>query len=150
MRYLIPVLFLASLPLAAQSKMDSDPVHRSNTVLGGQKDLKDVDDPHGRTLLGVVRNAQNQPVPFALVYLKNLKSETSRSILTGKDGTYHFYGLRRTTDYEVSAENKGLASPTRKLSHYDTRQEPYFSLTLSIPAPPHTAAAPPAPAPAKQ
>ncbi len=146
MRHLIPVLFVASLPLAAQSHMDSDPVHRSNTVLGGQKDLKDVEDPHGRTLLGVVRDAQNQPVPYALVYLKNLKTEGSRSIMTAKDGTYHFYGLNRATDYEVSAENKALASPPRKLSHYDTRQEPYFSLTLSQPAPPHTATASTTPA----
>ena len=146
MRHLIPVLLLASLPLAAQSHMDSDPVHRSNTVLGGQKDLKDVEDPHGRTLLGVVRDGQNQPVPYALVYLKNLKTEGSRSIMTAKDGSYHFFGLNRQTDYEVSAENKGLASPPRKLSHYDTRQEPYFSLALTVPAPPHTAAAAPAPA----
>ncbi len=99
------------------------------------------DDPNGRSLVGVVHDASDNGVPMALVRLKNLRTGKVRNYIAGKDGVYRFDYLSPKDDYSVFAELKGMQSPMRKLSKYDTRPEPYFRLVLSEPVPPPAAEA---------
>ncbi len=149
MRHFILLALAASLlplPAAAQSKESQE--SQPHASFDGQKNKyeppkKDdaVDDPNGRSLIGIVRNANDQAVPFSLVRLKNVRTGRVRTIVAAKDGAYRFDGLSPKIDYQVSAESKGMRSTVRKLSLYDTRPLPYFSLVLSEPVPPPAAEA---------
>ncbi len=138
-RLAFPLLLAASLPFALPAQSKQDQAGKPHAWVGGEKPIHtkkedDVDDPNGRDLIGIVRDTQGAAVPSALVHMKNVRTGKVRSIVATHDGTYRFQGLNRNDDYEISAELKGLASPTRKLSLYDTRPNPYFSLVLSQPA----------------
>ncbi|HBY59333.1 MAG TPA: carboxypeptidase regulatory-like domain-containing protein [Solibacterales bacterium] len=87
-------------------------------------------DTSVRALTGVVRDAEENPVEGAVVKLKDMKTLQVRSFITPADGTYHFHGLSRTVDYEVKADSKGAATPTRTLSSFDDRLKAIINLKL--------------------
>ena len=84
-----------------------------------------------RDIQGAVTSPEDQPVGGAVVYLKNLKTLMVTSFYTKEDGTYYFHGLSPDIDYEVRAESKGMASPTRKLSSFDSRKQAGINLKLA-------------------
>ena len=51
-----------------------------------------------RVLTGVVMDKNDQPIPNAVVYLKNEKTLNVRSFFAQKDGTYRFPQLERNVD----------------------------------------------------
>ncbi len=141
MQKLTSVVILAfALPVfgAAQSK-ESQEVQPHVTYDGKKYDAPKnpdaPDDLNGRSLVGVVHDENDNAVPMALVRLKNLRTGKVRNYIAGKDGAYRFDYLSPKDDYQVFAQLKGMQSPVRKLSKYDTRPEPYFRLVLSEPAP---------------
>ena len=87
-------------------------------------------DTSVRTLEGIVRDANDNPVEGAVVKLKDTKTLQVRSFITPADGTYRFHGLSRGTNYEVKADHDKAASPTRKLSVFDDRLKPIINLKL--------------------
>jgi hypothetical protein len=84
-----------------------------------------------RDVLGAVTSPEDQPVGGAVVFLKNLKTLMVTSFYTKDDGTYSFHGLSPDIDYELRAESKGLASPSKTLSSFDTRKQAVINLKLS-------------------
>jgi hypothetical protein len=87
-------------------------------------------DEDGRTVQGVVSGADDAGIVGAVVYLKNTKTLQVRSFITQQGGSYFFHGLSPDVDYELRAENKGVSSPTKTLSSFDTRKA--ASLNLKI------------------
>lgn len=79
-------------------------------------------EDHTRTLNGHVYNGQDQPIPKAIVYLKNTKTLQVKTYISEADGSYHFPALSPTIDYEVSAEHNGVRSDTKTLSAFDSRK----------------------------
>jgi hypothetical protein len=84
-----------------------------------------------RDVLGVVTSPEDQPVAGAVVFLKNLKTLMVTSFYTKDDGTYSFHGLSPDIDYELRAEAKGLSSPAKTLSSFDTRKQAAINLKLN-------------------
>lgn len=84
-----------------------------------------------RSVSGQVTSAENAGVSGAVVYLKNVKTMAVRSFITKADGTYYFHELSPDLDYELRAESKGLASPVKTLSAFDTRKEAVINLKLA-------------------
>lgn len=84
----------------------------------------------GRTVQGVVSAPDDAPIVGAVVYLKNTKTLQVRSFITQQNGTYFFHGLSADVDYELRAESKGLSSPTKTLSSFDTRKAASMNLKL--------------------
>jgi len=72
----------------------------------------------------------DQPIPNAVVYLKNEKTLNVRSFFTQKDGTYRFPQLERNIDYEVYAESGGKRSDTKTVSQFDDRTAPHINLRI--------------------
>jgi len=70
------------------------------------------------------------PVGGAVVKLKNLRNLQVRSFITQADGKYIFQNLSSSVDWELKAEYKGMASPARQLTIYDTRLDPVINLKL--------------------
>ena len=87
-------------------------------------------DEEGRTVQGVVSAADDAPIVGAVVYLKNTKTLQVRSFITQQNGLYFFHGLSADVDYELRAENKGVSSPTKTLSSFDSRKAANLDLKI--------------------
>jgi len=85
-----------------------------------------------RILTGIVMDKNDQPIPNAVVYLKNEKTLNVRSFFTQKDGTYRFPQLERNVDYEVYAELDGKRSDTKTVSQFDDRTAPRINLRINL------------------
>lgn len=87
-------------------------------------------DRSHRDVIGMVMLQDDTPVSGAIVKLKNMRNLQVRSFITQADGKYAFQNLSSTVDYELKAEHKGMTSPARMLTIYDTRLDPIINLRL--------------------
>jgi protocatechuate 3,4-dioxygenase beta subunit len=87
--------------------------------------------PELRTVHGTVIDKAENPVSSAIVYLKNMKTQTVKTYITREDGLYRFSGLDPNDDYQVYAEHNDMVSSTREVSSYDSRRDIDFQLKLS-------------------
>jgi len=85
-----------------------------------------------RVLMGVVTDKNDQPIPNAVVYLKNEKTLNVRTFFAQKDGSYRFPQLERNVDYEVYAEIDGKRSDTKTVSQFDDRAAPHVNLKINL------------------
>jgi len=83
-----------------------------------------------RVLTGTVMDKNDQPIPNAVVYLKNQKTLNVRTFFAQKDGGYRFPQLERNVDYEVYAELDGKRSDTKTVSQFDDRNAPHVNLRI--------------------
>ena len=83
-----------------------------------------------RTLTGVVLGKSGAPVSNAVVYLKNMKSLTVKTVIAGNDGSYRFPELSPNVDYEIYAQREGKKSDTKTLSQFDDRQKANIILRI--------------------
>lgn len=110
-RFIVPLLFVLLAPLS----------------LGAQKK----GDLQLRTVRGTVLDKDENPVPTAIVYLKNVKSQAVKTYIADDKGQYRFSGLDPNVDYEIHAEQKDLISPTRTVSSFESRSDIDMPLRLT-------------------
>ena len=91
---------------------------------------KDREDTNTRIVQGTVMDASNNPVPGAVVQLKDTKTLQVRSFFTQQNGDYHFAGLSTNVDYELKALKDGASSSSKTLSVFDSRKKPVINLKL--------------------
>ena len=89
-------------------------------ALAAQK--PDKKDEGTRLVQGQVLDPDNKAAVGAVVQLTDLRTLQIRSFITQDKGEYRFSGLRTDTDYELRADYKGMSSPTRRLTIFDTRK----------------------------
>ena len=84
-----------------------------------------------RTVRGVaVDKSTEAPVPSAVVFLTNTRTNAVRSYIADEEGNYRFSGLDPNVDYEVHAEKDGAKSATRTVSSFDNKKEIVVNLKL--------------------
>jgi hypothetical protein len=84
-----------------------------------------------RTVRGVVMDKSSEaPVPSAVVFLKNTRTNAVRSYITDDEGNYRFSGLDPNVDYEIHAEKDGAKSATRTVSSFDNKKEIVLNLKI--------------------
>jgi hypothetical protein len=93
----------------------------------GQKKPK---APTEKSVSGVVTDESGNPVPRAVVQLKNLKTLQVRSFIAKDTGEYLFMGLPLDADFELKAESNGKTSATRTLSSFDSHAEAKINLQI--------------------
>ncbi len=76
--------------------------------------------PAERSVTGTVTGADGNPLPGAVVQMKNMKTLQVRSFIAKEKGDFYFQGLSPDIDYEFTAESNGKASNTRTLSSFDS------------------------------
>lgn len=81
-----------------------------------------------RTVRGLVTDKAEKPLPNAVVFLKNSRTNVVISHFTGADGTYRFTGLDPNADYEIYAESGGEKSNPRTVSSLESRKD----ITLNL------------------
>ena len=85
-----------------------------------------------RTLTGNILDKNDNPIPNAVVYLKNQKTLSVRTYFSQSDGTYRFPQLDRNIDYELYAEKDGKRSDTKTVSQFDDRNAPHVNLRIDM------------------
>jgi hypothetical protein len=93
-----------------------------------------VSDKHdqGRNVAGQVLSKGDAPLSEAIVYLKNTKTLTIKSVITEKDGGYRFHGLTQNIDYEIYAEYQGQKSGSKTLSAFDNRSNVTLNIHIDV------------------
>jgi hypothetical protein len=97
------------------------------TFAFGQKKSK---EPQEKSVSGIVTDAGGNPVPGAVVQLKNTKTLQVRSFIAKDMGEYYFQGLATDVDYELKADANGKSSGTKTLSSFDSHPEAKINLQL--------------------
>jgi len=90
------------------------------------------DSPY-RIIQGIVKDQADNPLPGAIVQLKNTKTSKVVDFATKSDGKFAFRDLSMESNYELLAKRGDLASPVKKVSIYDTRKEVIINFTLQPP-----------------
>jgi hypothetical protein len=90
------------------------------------------DQQSSRNLTGQVLTLSDQPLPSAVVYLKNTKTLAVKSFITENDGGYRFHALAPNVDYEVYAEYQGKKSSTKTVSAFDSRANVTLNLHIDV------------------
>jgi hypothetical protein len=84
-----------------------------------------------RTVRGVVSDkSSDDPVPSAVVFLKNTRTNAVRSYIADEQGNFRFSGLDPNTDYEIHSEKDGAKSSTHTISSFDSKKEIVLNLKI--------------------
>jgi hypothetical protein len=83
-----------------------------------------------RSVHGIVTDKSDTPIPGAVVFLKNTRTNAVRSYIADDTGNYRFSGLDPNTDFELHAEKDGAKSPTRTISSFESRKEIVVNLKI--------------------
>jgi len=84
-----------------------------------------------RSIEGTVLTKEGAPVPGATVLLKDTKTLQVRSYIAQADGRYHFFGLGIEVNYELRAQAKGMSSPVKTVSVFDSHDLVKLDLKLN-------------------
>ena len=85
-----------------------------------------------RSVEGMVVDANDNPLPGAIVYLSSSTSRGVRTYIVGDDGRYAFHALPPNTDLSLQAVYHKAKSPTRTVSQFDTRATIHIDLKVPI------------------
>ncbi len=83
-----------------------------------------------RSVQGRVVNANDAPVPNAIVYLSDTRTKAVTSYITQEDGAYRFEQVSPNDDYKLWAQLEDKKSKTKTLSSFDDRS--VFHVILKI------------------
>jgi len=90
-----------------------------------------------RTVHGIAVDAGDNPIPSAIVYLVNGKTQSVKTYIADEGGNYRFSGLDPNVDYEVHAEHEDLTSATRTVSSFNSSRDIEVILKVSHKKKPH-------------
>ncbi len=128
----IPVwisLMVVSCATAVPQAVNNTPSPRDQDyVLFGRKAKKDSEQV--RALRGTVVDTAGHPVSGATVRLKDVASNSIRTVTSDNAGSFRFDELSLTQDYNVEATFKGAGSPRRTISQFDSRKTVTVELRL--------------------
>jgi hypothetical protein len=83
-------------------------------------------NPIERIATGKVVDKTDAPIPGAIVYLKNSRTNAVRTYIADEAGIFRFGELSQDTDYELWAESNGVRSKSRTISSFDNESKFYF------------------------
>jgi len=90
------------------------------------------DDAQTRTLTGQVTDKADVPLPGAVVYLQDTRTQVVKTYITDDKGNYRFSSLSPNVDYQVRAEYQGHKSDTKTLSSFDSRSYVVMHLKINM------------------
>jgi hypothetical protein len=118
--------FLGLIGLACAQQ--TDPPSKPSVVVENKEKPKK--DSVYRIIQGIVRDQSDNPLPGAIVQLKDTKTSKIVNFATKDDGKFAFRDLSMEINYELLAKRGDLATPVRKVSIYDTRKDVTINFTL--------------------
>jgi Carboxypeptidase regulatory-like domain len=89
---------------------------------------------NARTITGMVKDQNGNPIPGAIVQLKNMRTSKIVDFPTKDDGKFIFKELYMNIDYELTAKHDNITSPVKKVSIYDERKIIELTFRLEPPS----------------
>jgi hypothetical protein len=86
--------------------------------------------PQERVAEGTVVSKADAPIPGAIVYLKDTKSNAVKTYIADESGNFRFGELSQSTDYELWAESGGLHSRHKGISYISSKNNYHFTLKV--------------------
>ena len=90
--------------------------------------------PKPKNVHGLVQDLRGTPLAGARVFIRDTKTNTSRTVETGPDGIYRVFALAPTADYEIHAEFKGKSSDKKVVSSFLNREDNVMNFQLDVAA----------------
>jgi pimeloyl-ACP methyl ester carboxylesterase len=114
------LLFLIAVPaLPAEAQFGIPPRRRD-------------EGPKPKNVHGLVQDLRGKPLAGARVFIRDMKTNTSRTIETDADGIYRVFALAPTADYEIHAEFKGKSSDKKIVSSFLNREDNVVNFQLDV------------------
>lgn len=88
--------------------------------------------PKPKNIHGVVQDLRGKPLVGARVFVRDMKTNVTRTLTTEQDGTYKIFALPPKIDYEIYAEFKGKASEKRLVSSFLNREDNVLNFQLDV------------------
>lgn len=86
-----------------------------------------------REVSGSVTDQHNEPLRGAIVFLENESTLQVITYVTDNSGAWVFKRVDADTDYQLWASYRGVLSPKRNLSKFNSKSAPAFHLVLRLP-----------------
>lgn len=118
---LISVLFGFASYASAQMRSQQDKINPPSVFLDNKRYKKEKSKV--KLVQGVVKDKDENPIPKAIVELKDLRTAKTVAFITKQDGSYYFDDLALDKDYELRALNQGQATVVKSLRALDTRKK---------------------------
>ena len=83
-----------------------------------------------RTILGSVKDEDDQVVSSAMVYMKDVQAKCTIVMFADANGAFRFSSLSLDHDYEVWAESGEVKSPIRSVTSFMTQNEVTMPLRM--------------------
>ena len=128
---IVPLTFLL---LAGLAPAQDGPEQKPNVFLQNDR-VKNEKESNTRTIDGTVKDASDNPLPDAIVQLKNTKTSNIVNFATKDDGKFVFRDLPMDINYELIAKHGDVATPVKKVSVYDTRKHIIVNFQLAATKP---------------
>jgi hypothetical protein len=128
---IVPLTFLL---LACLAPAQDGPEQKPNVFLQNDR-VKNEKESNTRTIDGTVKDASDNPLPDAIVQLKNTKTSNIVNFATKDDGKFVFRDLPMDINYELIAKHGDVATPVKKVSVYDTRKHIIVNFQLAAAKP---------------
>lgn len=126
---IVTVCVAVSVPAWAQKGGGDKPnVFLENDRPSNSKDSKT------RIVTGFVKDQNDNPIPGAIVQLKDLKTSKVIDFPTKADGGFTFRDLPLDDNYELVAKHDQITSPVKKVTIYDTRKNIVLTFKLEPPS----------------
>jgi pimeloyl-ACP methyl ester carboxylesterase len=90
--------------------------------------------PQPKNIRGVVQDLRGTPLPGASVYVRDMKTNITRTLTTDQQGLYAIYALSPAVDYEVYADFRGKSSEKRFVSSFLNRPDNVLNFQLDLAA----------------
>jgi pimeloyl-ACP methyl ester carboxylesterase len=90
--------------------------------------------PKPKNVHGIVQDLRGRPLAGARVFIRDKKTNVSRTIETDAEGLYRVFALSPTVDYEIYAEFKGKASDKKIISSFLNREDNLINFQLDVAA----------------
>jgi dienelactone hydrolase len=88
--------------------------------------------PKPKNIHGIVQDSRGKPLAGARVFLKNMKTNVTRTLETDQNGEYKVYALPSAVDYELYAEFKGKISEKKFVSAFLNREDNVLNFQLDM------------------
>ena len=130
----VKVVPLTFLLLASLAPAQDGPEQKPSVFLQNDR-VKNEKESNTRTIDGTVKDASDNPLPDALVQLKNTKTSNIVNFATKDDGKYVFRDLPMDINYELLAKHGDISTVAKKVSVYDTRKHVIVNFQLAAAKP---------------
>jgi len=137
-------VILSALALARHATAQTQPATPGVTIGGGRTIPKPRPDagPKPKTIRGVVEDANGRPLEGAHILVRDTKTNVTRTLTTSTEGVYAGTAFPAASDYEVTAEFRGMVSEKKSVSSFLNREDNILNFRFNIVAAPATSNTP--------